>query len=84
MVPVLLTTARLRLRVPSLADAQAIFAGYATDPEVTRYLAWRPHPSLATTLAFLQRTIVAIETRAECATRGWNSRRCPSPRKSVG
>jgi RimJ/RimL family protein N-acetyltransferase len=65
MIPVLLTTDHLRLRVPSVADAEAIFTAYARDPQVTRYLAWRPHSRLTATLALLQRTIAAIEMRAE-------------------
>ena len=34
------TTPRLLARPPRLDDAQAAFAAYASDPEVTRYLAW--------------------------------------------
>jgi RimJ/RimL family protein N-acetyltransferase len=34
----------VRRIVPS--DAQAIFDGWNTDPEVTRYLTWRPHSDL--------------------------------------
>ncbi|MGO6818969.1 hypothetical protein ACC734_28260 [Rhizobium ruizarguesonis] len=30
-------------------DAQAIFAGWATDPEATKYLTWRPHTDLSQT-----------------------------------
>ena len=33
-------TERLVLRRPTAADAPAIFARYASDPEVTRYMAW--------------------------------------------
>ena len=36
-------TARLLLRKPSAEDAALIFATYAQDPEVTRYLTFRPH-----------------------------------------
>jgi [ribosomal protein S5]-alanine N-acetyltransferase len=36
-------TARLLLRKPRLEDAPLIFAAYAQDPEVTRYLTFRPH-----------------------------------------
>jgi RimJ/RimL family protein N-acetyltransferase len=36
-------TARLHLRKPRSEDAQLIFAAYAQDPEVTRYLTFRPH-----------------------------------------
>ena len=35
------TTDRLILRKPVAADARAVFEGYATDPEVVRYLLWR-------------------------------------------
>jgi RimJ/RimL family protein N-acetyltransferase len=36
-------TARLLLRKPRSEDAPLIFAAYAQDPEVTRYLTFRPH-----------------------------------------
>jgi RimJ/RimL family protein N-acetyltransferase len=61
----IITTSRLALRPPELADAPAIFEGYAQDPEVTRYLIWRPHGSLAETERFLQATIDAWTTGAE-------------------
>jgi ribosomal-protein-alanine N-acetyltransferase len=35
-------------------DAEAIFNGYARDAEVTRFLPWVPHGSLADTRAFLR------------------------------
>ena len=47
------TTARLLLRRPALRDLEAVFSRYASDPEVTRYLAWPTHRSLADTEAFL-------------------------------
>jgi ribosomal-protein-alanine N-acetyltransferase len=53
----IITTSRLILRPPELADAEAIFHGYAQDPAVTRYLIWRPHRSLAETEEFLQGAI---------------------------
>jgi RimJ/RimL family protein N-acetyltransferase len=37
------TTDRLLLRKPRAEDAPAMFATYGQDPEVTRYLAFRPH-----------------------------------------
>ena len=46
-------TARLRLRRPRGDDAAAVFARYASDPEVTRYLGWPTHTSLADTDGFL-------------------------------
>jgi RimJ/RimL family protein N-acetyltransferase len=65
MIPPVITTARLRLRLPSLEDAPAILTEYASDPEVTRFVRWRPHRSVAETDAFLVRTIAAIEAGTE-------------------
>ena len=52
-----LHTARLILRPPRLADAQAIFDAYAQDAEVTRYLIWSPHVSITETEEFLRRSL---------------------------
>ena len=41
--PESITTARLLLRKPRPEDAPLIFETYAQDPEVTRYLTFRPH-----------------------------------------
>jgi len=49
----ILETERLVLRRPRVEDALAIFTRYASDPEVTRYMAWPTHRSLDDTLAFL-------------------------------
>jgi ribosomal-protein-alanine N-acetyltransferase len=43
MLPETFRTARLFLRPITMADAGPIFATYARDPEVTKYLIWRPH-----------------------------------------
>ena len=51
--PEQLTTERLMLRRPRTEDADAIYQRYASDPEVTRYLAWLRHTSLDDTRAFL-------------------------------
>jgi RimJ/RimL family protein N-acetyltransferase len=48
-----LETARLILVRPKAADAQAIFERYASDPAVTRYLAWRTHRSVDDTKLFV-------------------------------
>lgn len=53
-MPPVLETARLRLRVPRVSDAPAVFR-YASDPEVTRYLSWPTHQSLEDTHVFLSR-----------------------------
>jgi RimJ/RimL family protein N-acetyltransferase len=47
-------TARLRLRPPTVGDAPEIFARYAQDPEVTRYLVFVPHRAVTETVAFLR------------------------------
>src|SRR5687768_609496 len=47
-------TARLVLRRPVAEDVQEIFERYAADPEVTRYLSWPRHTSLADTRAFIE------------------------------
>jgi RimJ/RimL family protein N-acetyltransferase len=36
-----------------MEDAPAIFEGYAQDPEVTRYLTWKPHQNIRETEQFL-------------------------------
>lgn len=52
--PEQLTTRRLTLRRPTLADAPAIFARYAGDDEVTRWLGWPRHRAVADTEAFVR------------------------------
>ena len=51
--PELLVTERLVLRRPVEDDVSAIFERYASDPEVTRYLAWPRHVSLDDTRIFI-------------------------------
>ena len=50
--PETVTTARLTLRRPGVADVEAVFA-YARDPEVTRMLGWPRHETVADTHGFL-------------------------------
>jgi ribosomal-protein-alanine N-acetyltransferase len=52
--PVSFETNRLVLRRPRSSDAEAIFARYASDPQVTRFLGWPMHESMADTRAFLE------------------------------
>lgn len=47
-------TARLVARLPRADDAAAVFAAYASDPEVTRYLAWRAYDRVAPLTALLR------------------------------
>ena len=51
--PEFIETERLRLRRPLPSDADAIFARYASDPDVTRYLGWHRHKSIEQTRGFL-------------------------------
>jgi [ribosomal protein S5]-alanine N-acetyltransferase len=51
--PERVATARLILRRPRTADAGAIFERYASDPEVTRWLGWPRHTTIADTEGFL-------------------------------
>ena len=51
--PLQIDTARLTLSQPTAADAGAIFERYASDPDVTRFLGWPRHQSVADTQAFL-------------------------------
>jgi RimJ/RimL family protein N-acetyltransferase len=53
-LPSQLDTARLHLRCPALADADDIFARFAADAEVTRYLGWPRHRTVADTREFLE------------------------------
>lgn len=51
--PELIETERLLLRKPKRSDAQAVYDRYASNREVTRYLSWPTHRSVADTVAFL-------------------------------
>ncbi len=47
-------TARLRFRKPAIADAPAIYARYASDPEVTKWMGWPRHLSVADSEGFVR------------------------------
>ena len=70
-------TTRLFLRLPSMDDAEPIFNKYAQDPEVSKYLYWRPHENIVITREFLRRCMKCWEdesafpwviTRKECSS----------------
>lgn len=63
-MPETLSTERLFLRVPRMEDARAIFEGWAQDPEVLRYLTWRPHKSIDETESFVRSCLKAWENQA--------------------
>ena len=54
MLPDRFDTARLILRPIAAVDAPSIFAAYAQDPEVVRFVIWRPHRTLANTEAYIK------------------------------
>lgn len=53
LIPDEIETPRLRLRRPTPKDAAAIFARYASVPDVTRYLSWPTHRTVSDTEAFI-------------------------------
>lgn len=63
--PETLETGRLTLRKPLTDDAEHIFAKYAQDREVTKYLVWRPHTNLEATRSIVQSFIRAWEENEE-------------------
>jgi RimJ/RimL family protein N-acetyltransferase len=56
-------TERLLLRRPTRADAPLDFASCTSDPEVSRYMTWRPHQSVGDTERFMLRCEEAWEAR---------------------
>jgi ribosomal-protein-alanine N-acetyltransferase len=51
--PLLVETPRLVLSAPAAEDAEDMFRRYSSDAEVTRYLGWPTHRSVADTQGFL-------------------------------
>lgn len=60
-MPERIETERLVLRFPNMDDAPAIFAGWAQDKEVRRYLTWRPHERIEQTQEFVRSCLSAWE-----------------------
>jgi [ribosomal protein S5]-alanine N-acetyltransferase len=52
--PETFNTDRLIARKPRREDAAATFAAYASDPEATRYLTWKPYTEIEPVAEFLQ------------------------------
>jgi RimJ/RimL family protein N-acetyltransferase len=57
--PERIKTDRLILRMPVLADAESIHRNYAQDPEITRYLTWRPNTSVEQAKEFVAASLIA-------------------------
>lgn len=54
-LPSSLLTDRLRLRPARIDDAEAVCASWSHDPEVTRYLGWRPYDDVDLAREFLRK-----------------------------
>ena len=63
--PEVVETARLLLRRPRGADVEQIFTRYASDPEVTRYMTFPRHQSVADAQTFV-----------DFSEMEWNLQRC--------
>jgi ribosomal-protein-alanine N-acetyltransferase len=61
-----LETERLKLRQPTMADAEAIYNGWASDPEVTKQISWNTHQSLEDTQIYLAKMIDRLRTEEDC------------------
>ena len=59
--PPLVETPRLVLSAPVAADAEIVFQRYASDADVTRYLGWPTHRTVADTQGFLAFSAVQWE-----------------------
>ena len=65
IAPLEFETRRLVLRQPRLADANDIFQNYGADPEVTRYLTWRPSTNPSEVRTFLESRLAKWGTGEE-------------------
>ena len=64
MLPATFRTARLTLRPIAMADAGPIFATYSRNPEVTRFLIWRPHRTHGDIEAYIRACLATPPHRA--------------------
>jgi len=59
--PATFATQRLVGRLPRVDDAAGVFESYASDPDVTRFLAWRAYDRVEPLAAFLREAITHWE-----------------------
>ena len=57
----ILETERLVLRLPRMQDAETIFRTYAHDPEVCRYVTWKPNQSLEEIRTYMRARLEGID-----------------------
>lgn len=55
-------TARLIIREPQKADAADLFQNYTQDPDVVKYLIWKPHQNIAETIRWVDFCIQTADT----------------------
>lgn len=65
ILPETIDTPRLLLRKPLIEDAAAVFEAYGRDPEVTRFLAWRPHEGVRDSLLMMLSRLACWEAGTE-------------------
>ncbi len=53
-MPEVIVTSRTRLRRPRADDAARVHANWSSDPDVTRYLPWRRHETVADAATYLE------------------------------
>ena len=63
--PEVIATTQLVLRRPRMSDADDIFDNYAADPEVTRYVTWRPYTDRSEVAPFLQSRLARWDSGEE-------------------
>lgn len=64
-----LTTRRLLLRAVTREDTQAVFDNWASDDEVSKYLTWPTHQTLADTESIMDRWLAEYE-KPDCRRYG--------------
>ena len=63
--PEVISTKGLVLRRPRISDADDIFANYASDPEVTRFVVWLPYKDRSEVAPFLQSRLARWDSGEE-------------------
>lgn len=65
LLPETIHTPRLCLRKPLIEDAHSIYESYGCDPEVTRFLTWRPHRSVGDAFTAMLSRLACWENGSE-------------------
>ena len=60
---VTIETGRLVLRRFDMSDAEAMYANWACDPQVTKFLQWKPHPDVEATESILESWLPQYEDK---------------------